>query len=124
MEFYVSRNSCGTPTHYDMIEVWPVEVGVQKERGCVVFAFPPTKNKLERKLLRWFEPMTISIDLCLTMFGFLPRGGEAYHVLVDGNKITADLLDEPYMDGKKLDWDQDKEPDEGSESARERKYYL
>lgn len=123
MELYVSRDSISRPFSY--IEVRPVEIGVVKERGCVSFRNAPGNGAEEKKFLETFSPMEINPELCVAMFGFLPRGGEVYSVIVEGDKVTAELLDEPYalMSGKPAK-NQKKEHDEGCENVSEKKYYL
>ena len=70
-----------------LADIWPVENGIIKKEGCVLYL-----DGRDRPGPRDFYYKSECIARC----GFYPREGQAWHIEVEGDNVTAWRVDHLY----------------------------
>ncbi len=85
---YVTRDSTR-----DVVEVWPVTVGIRKFRGCIIWGAAWCKDRYTACLFpkRRGSAEYLSLVKCRRRFGFYPRAGTAWYVNSKGKKSEVDI---------------------------------
>jgi hypothetical protein len=70
-DVYVTRDTF----QYDMVTVWPAELGIRKWHGCVEYGNANDGNRCDGS-----GGKVISTQKCESLYGFVPEKEEAYNV--------------------------------------------